>query len=281
MIEVNIFDLEFIHTEGMLGYITSSDTRKPTKIKWLNGLMEYDGITVFTDKFVDSDIIEKVKCKTKIYWLMESKAINTIYYEKIKDNEHRFDYILTHDEELLNRGNKYIKSLVGSSRVLDEEANIYPKSKLFSMIASNKRMTIGHNFRHDIINQLRHKYNIDLYGTGYKIFDNKLEPLKDYCYSISVMNIKNNNFFTEVLVDNFRLGTVPIFWGCDNIGDYFDINGIITFNTIEELDDILKNLSFETYNKKMEYIKNNFLISENYLSTDDLIANVLTNIKYD
>ena len=41
---------------------------------------------------------------------------------------------------------------------------------------------------------------------------------------------KVDNFFTEVLTDTFRLGTVPIFWGCPNISEYFDIDGIIVFD---------------------------------------------------
>lgn len=280
MIEVNLFDLEFIHTDGLFGYITASDTLKPTKIKWLNGLMEYeDGITVFTDRFVESPIVDQVKTNIKVYWLLESKAVSPIYYELIKNNEHRFDFILTHDEELLSRGGKYIKSLVGASRVSNQDANIYPKSKLVSMIASNKTMTDGHRYRHEIIQQLSGKFNIDLWGSGYKRFENKQEPLMDYAYTISVMNTKNNNFFTEVLIDNFRLGTIPIFWGCDNIGDFFDTDGMLIFNNTQELENILNNISFDDYNNRMKSIENNFKLSEKYVSIDDLLADVLITLK--
>ena len=67
MLEVNLFDMEFIHTEKLLGYITCSDTLKPTKIKWINGLLEFDGITVFTERYIDTDI-SKVNSKIKILW---------------------------------------------------------------------------------------------------------------------------------------------------------------------------------------------------------------------
>lgn len=277
MIEVNLFDREFIHTESLLGYITCSDRLKPTKIKWLNGLMEYDGITVFTDNFIDSDIIDRVRTKIKIFWLLEPRAINPSGYDKILNIEDKFDYILTHDPILLSRGEKYLKYVVAQSRVGDSDAIIHPKTKKVSMIASNKRMTVGHRYRHDIVNKLHSKYGFDLWGSGYRYFTDKKDPLRDYYFSISVMNSKIDNFFTEVLVDNFRLGTVPIFWGCPNIGDYFDIRGIITFDTIEELDYILANLTIDEYNSRLDFIENNLKLSQSFVSTDDIIASVLKN----
>jgi hypothetical protein len=89
------------------------------------------------------------------------------------------------------------------------------------------------------------------------------------------MNSKKNNYFTEVLLDNFRVGTVPIFWGCPNIGDFFDMNGIITFDTIEDLDLILSNLTKNDYYEMLPHINNNFELVKKYVSTDDLIADIL------
>lgn len=275
MLEVNLFDKEFIHTENLLGYITCSDRLKPTKIKWLNGLTEYDGITIFTDNFINSSMIDNVKTKIKIFWLLEPRAVNPLGYDKIISIENKFDYILTYDNTLLSRGDKYIKYVVAQSRVSDVDCGIHNKSKLISMIASNKQMTEGHRYRHQIINKLHNKHKFDLWGSGYKYFTNKNEPLKDYYFTISVMNSKVDNFFTEVLVDNFRLGTVPIFWGCPNISDYFDTKGMYIFNTIEELDNILDNITIQDYNNKLDFIQNNLTLSKSFVSTDDIIGDIL------
>lgn len=275
MIEVNLFDSSFIHTEKLLGYITCSDRLKPTKIKWINGLMEYDGITIFTDNYIGHPIIEKVKTKTKIAWLLEPRVIDSRTYGIITEIEDKFDYILTYDTELLKRGDKYLKYVVAQSRVSNSDSKIYDKSKLVSMIASHKRISSGHKYRHEIYSKLHNKHKFDMWGSGYKRFENKLDPLRDYYFSISVMNCKVNNFFTEVLVDNFRLGTVPIFWGCPNIGEYFDERGIITFDSINELDDILNNLTIKDYTDRLEYIEKNLILSKDYVSTDDIISKVL------
>lgn len=272
MIEVNLFDMEFIHTESMLGYITCSDLLKPKKIKWINGKMEFDGITVFTDRYINYDF-DKVKSTIKVFWLLEPRAVRPDGYAKITELEDKFDYILTYDSELLKRNKKYIKYIVGQSRVY--EPKIYDKKKMFSMIASNKRMTEGHRFRHDISESLSQKHKIDMWGSGYKSFNSKIDPLSEYYFSISVMNSKIDNFFTEVLIDNFMLGTIPIFWGCPNINEYFDDRGIIRFDTISELDEILSNLTIRDYYDKMEYVKKNLELAKNYVSTDDIIADIL------
>jgi hypothetical protein len=146
------------------------------------------------------------------------------------------------------------------------------------IMQSNKQITEGHRFRHEISNRLSKKYNIDMWGSGYKSFDSKLPPLSDYYFTVSVMNSKIDNFFTEVIVDNFMLGTIPIFWGCPNINEYFDERGIITFDTIDELDEILSRLTINDYFSRIEYIKNNFEIAKKYVSTDDIISDVLQKI---
>jgi len=275
MLEVNLFDREFIHTENLLGFITCSDILEPKKIKWINGKYDFNGITVFTDRYIDFNF-DLVKSDLKIFWLLEPRAINPYGYSKIIEIESKFDYILTYDSELLKRSEKYIKYVVGQSRVY--EPKIYDKTKMVSMIASNKQITEGHRFRHEISNRLSKKYNIDMWGSGYKSFDSKLPPLSDYYFTVSVMNSKIDNFFTEVIVDNFMLGTVPIFWGCPNINEYFDKRGIITFDTIDELDKILSKLTVNDYFSRIEYIKNNFEIAKKYLSTDDIISDVLQKI---
>ena len=124
-----------------------------------------------------------------------------------------------------------------------------------------------------------------MWGTGYKPFgknnqglsaaairEGKNEPLKDYHFSITVMNSKEDNYFTETLVDVFRHGTIPIFWGCDNIGEYFNENGILRFNNATELLSILNNINPDLYNEKLEYVKENYELAKQYVSMDDTFA---------
>lgn len=109
-------------------------------------------------------------------------------------------------------------------------------------------------------------------GLRIDFFESKLEPLKPYRYSISIMNYKTDNYFTEILIDNFLLGTIPIFWGCENIGEFFNVEGIIQFNNIDDLFSILPTLTEGNYNNRINAIRDNLEIAKQYVSTDDMIA---------
>ena len=184
---------------------------------------------------------------------------------------------------------KYIKNLIGTSRVSDSDAGIHKKTKMLSLIASDKTWTRGHQLRHIVANAIKDRYEVDLWGSAYKPFgktgltaaairEGKNEPLKDYRFSIAIMNAKHDNYFTETLIDLFRHGTIPIFWGCDNIGEYFNEDGILKFNTGPELFQILDNLTSEEYDKRKPAIKENFEIAKKYCSMDDTFADNLANI---
>ena len=81
------------------------------------------------------------------------------------------------------------------------------------------------------------------------------------------------------MVDTLRCGTVPIFWGCENIGEYFNEKGILQFNTGPELFNILDNLSEKQYYDMMPYIKENYEIAKKYVCVDDVIAeNIITTL---
>ena len=75
-------------------------------------------------------------------------------------------------------------------------------------------------------------------------------------------------------------GTIPIYYGCPNISKFFDTRGILTFNTQEELDNILDNLNEKRYNSMLKYAKINYdkAIKEFVLDNDSLYELHLKNI---
>jgi len=90
-------------------------------------------------------------------------------------------------------------------------------------------------------------------------------------FSIVVENQKMDYYFSEKLIDCFMTGTIPIYYGCPSISRFFDNNGIITFNSLPELSEIIKNLNVNSYYEKIQSIEKNFELSKNYLIPDDLI----------
>jgi hypothetical protein len=48
----------------------------------------------------------------------------------------------------------------------------------------------------------------------------KWDGLKDYRYSLAVENSRGPNYFSEKICDALLCWTMPIYWGCTNIGDF-------------------------------------------------------------
>ena len=91
-------------------------------------------------------------------------------------------------------------------------------------------------------------------------------------YSITIENCRQKGYWTEKIVDCFATKTIPIFWGDDAVNDFFDSDGIIYFNDVKELGDILKDLENngeKIYNSKKAAIEKNFNLVETYRIPED------------
>ena len=235
-------------------------------------------ITIFTDKDIASPFVGEVESEYKVAFLNECRQVHPFAYKWILSLENNFDFVVTHDESLLSRGPKYLKvASPGTTWIPDEKSKVYEKTKLLSHIASDKAWCQGHQLRHIITKMIENRFEVDFWGSSFEGFGKKDKYLclKDYCFSITVMNAKIDNYFTETLVDTFRCGTVPIFWGCENLGEYFNEKGILRFNSPKELIHILENLSKEKYYEMLPYVKENFNTAKNYTQIDDTVLEVI------
>jgi hypothetical protein len=272
MLDINLFDSNFSHSFTQDGFITASMGVKPKLVNWIPKENNWDGVTVFTDHFIGK--AKAVKSKWKVAWLIEPECIHKWIYSDIIKYEADFDLIYTHSSALIARNpSKYKLSLVASSRVPIDEQAIHEKSELLSIIASNKTQSVGHNLRHAVIRE--YGKHMDVWGSGYEWFKDKREPLQHYAFSVAIMNMSEDNYFTEVLTDCFMYGTIPIFWGCPNIGEFFNIEGLITFNKIEDLEYIIPSLNKTLYNSALGAVLENLETAKMYTSTDDMFARKL------
>ena len=252
----------------------------PELIEYIKpGLQEWPGVTVFTDNCIAPPYPTSVNSRFKVAYIIEPPSVHSAPYEQVVQHEKYYDYILTYDDRLLARGPKYVLFGLGTTQVLDEDAGVHTKSKLLSMIASKKTFAPGHRLRHEIISAINDIVTIDLWGEAYQRFDidnkpSRDEPLKDYMFSIVVRNERMNNYFGEQIIDCFRMGTVPIFWGCPNIGDFFNLDGIIHFENISELIETLQTLTKEDYDRILSTgaVHDNFERAKCWRSVDNNLA---------
>lgn len=253
--EIKIKDTAFSHTDY-------STLQKSKYFKW-NRCAENKDVCFFTDHSL-VNVLNSQDTK-KIAWLIEPIAINPNSYDFIKKSEHLFDHILTYDSDLLAKNDKYKFYPHGGCWLNDDDKKIWNKNKFISIIASNKRQTFGHLLRHEIITKLKDK--IDVYGNGYNKIENKIIGLKDYKFSIVVENSKQDDYFTEKIIDTILTGTVPLYWGTNNINKYF--KNIPTFNTIDELIMLIDFYSKNEYS--IDDIQYNFNEALKYVIPEDYI----------
>ncbi len=185
----------------------------------------------------------------------------------------RFYKILTKSEILLKNIENGILFLSGSTFIKDINSVNIEKTNLLSLIASKKNKLEGHKLRHKIVNYLLSiDLDVDIMGRGYKSFENKEDGLAPYHYSIVIENNQESNYFTEKLIDCFLCETIPIYWGSSNIGNYFDIRGMIICKTAADIKLALKGISSEAYTSKLNWIKSNRKKAMGYIDFEKRVA---------
>jgi len=170
-------------------------------------------------------------------------------------NGAKYDLILTYYESVLSQLNNSVLHYFGGTWIKEIKTD-FDKNKTVSFITSDKNFATGHKLRIKTVETLRGRF--DLFGRGFNEIPNKMIGLENYKYSIVIENEFMKNWFTEKIIDCFMTKTIPIYKGCPNIGDFYEEKGIIKFETIEELEQILNSLDGEIYQNMIEHIEKNY-----------------------
>lgn len=263
MKKIKIVDTAFSHGK------TTTDIQISKYIEWDRSEPKDDDIVFITDNSLY--YTDRIKGE-KIGLLIEPMQINDNIYRWVIQNKLKLKNILTYDKDVLDTCENSLFYPHGGCWIFPDDQKIYDKSKNVSIICSEKRETQGHRLRHLVVEKLNSlRKDFDLYGRGYNPIDNKITALKDYRFSIVIENSKKDYYFTEKLIDCFRTGTIPIYWGCPSIGDFFDISGILTFNNEDDLIETIESLSEDLYKSKLESIIKNYELAKKYLLIENWI----------
>jgi len=206
-----------------------------------------------------------------IYIQVEPEAIFPIQ-EKIINNYKEYDFILSFNENILNKCPNSYKYIFGMTFLnLDDVKNIDISIKKFNMscVTGDKLWTIGQKFRHDIFyRQLEIKsLPTTFYISGFseklssinnnprilRDSNNKVGIFKESQFSLVIENSRQKNYFTEKICDCILTKTIPIYYGCPNISEYFDVTGWIILDN-ESVDELISKLSILTSEYYMKYI---------------------------
>jgi len=241
----------------------------------VNQTCKYFSWDFFTKKnpisfYIDGDIIhginDKNDGKLKFLWTLESPYFNGNVFTTIKNNLETvldtYELIFTYNDELLKLSPKF--KWVPAMGTWIKNPKIEHKTKMISMITSNKRMTPQQNFRVEFAKSNLH--NIDVFGREFNDIKEKEFGLNDYMFSVCIENDTYDTYFTEKILDCFATGTIPIYKGTNKISNYFDSNGIIFIDDFS-----LESLSKELYLSKITYIEKNFNEVKNFLLPENFI----------
>lgn len=106
---------------------------------------------------------------------------------------------------------------------------ITEKSKDLSVVSSSLTILEGHKKRFAFVNRMigHFKDKIDVFGRGYNEIDDKALGLAKYKYSIAIENSVIPDYFTEKIWDCYLSNTMPFYYGCPNIEQYFPSEAFI------------------------------------------------------
>lgn len=206
------------------------------------------------------------------------------------NNYKKFDLILTWSELVLNNCPN-AKLFIHGETNLDMEyidSFVAPHNRQFeaTYLSGILEITEGHKLRQEIL-KLDHLLQLPTYwkrtlddfdqerGQRPGYFEEKMtkfgNPIegegkkqiwdRKSMFHIAVENTKHNNYFTDKIVDCFATKTIPIYWGAPNIGEYYNKEGIITFNNITELFKILNEITPDDYYNRLEIIEKNHTLA--------------------
>lgn len=133
------------------------------------------------------------------------------------------------------------------------------KKDHISWVTSNSNVNPGHEPRLRFLEILKQSnLNIDLFGRGIKPIDDKFDGLYPYKYTLAIENYSDNNYWTEKIADAFLAWTIPIYYGCKNIEDFFPENSYIKID-IHKPDEAVRIISNSIKNK---FYDNNIMALE-------------------
>jgi FkbM family methyltransferase len=185
-------------------------------------LVECDYWVIYSDY---NQVIEKCRCAKENIYFIPAEGFNTSTNFPAQFLA-QFGKIITVQKQITGTNVIYNQNANPwfVEKSYDELLNLKKpiKSKLMSIITSNKQHTPGHKKRLQFALNLKNYFGdqIDLFGRGIQNFDEKFSVLAPYKYSITIENDFEDDWMTEKVIDPILTYTMPIYYGCPNIDKY-------------------------------------------------------------
>lgn len=287
------------------GFIENTDPNKFSFFQKIFELAFNEEITIgnfnesdilFESVFSDKTYINDKKWKYTIFFNGESQE--RIVYDIFKNNRHRLSKIPEYDVILTGKfTNKSIKTVNTPLFICYIYSNNYfnllqnpspnilvPKKNICAVISNSNCPK-----RNYFLDKLQKIVKIDYAGNfrnntpkipGAYNSDEILNFYSQYKFVICLENTKQETYITEKIINGLLARTIPIYWGSNNIYDYFNKERFINIPNLSEIvinkviSDIVSIMSDE--NKYLQMV-NKPIFNNNHLNRD--INDIANDIK--
>ena len=210
----------------------------------------------------------------KVLVLHSEPSLLCIDVDSLLPISHFFDLIITSNPRLFHLPNVAVEYFGGTWVESFPAQKEFSTSFMFSLGANMPGMS-GYEVRKTFLQDAprvtamplrlyRGKRPYELSQDIPMLEDDKKDCLFRSMFHVAVENQVEPNYFTEKLVDCFASYTVPIYYGCTNIGEFFDMDGIIQASSSDEIIQILNDLSVSDYWRRMPAMQRNYVSSQKY-----------------
>ncbi len=171
-----------------------------------------------------------VSCSKENVWSLQQEPPNE-YFHRRHNADKIYYRVFTTDSSL--KEERFIHTQPALpwhiGKTYDELVKIksISKSKVLSFITSNKNNFSGHKKRLMFLHKIKDKVDFDLFGFGFLPIKDKWDGLYPYKYSLAIENFSCPDYWTEKIADCFLSYTMPIYYGCTNLSDYFPKNSFV------------------------------------------------------
>lgn len=196
-------------------------------------------------------------------------------------NHQSFSCILTWGQQILDSCENAILLPFGTTFLHGKDKYktlaSHPKTFNLSFLCGSKKIIDGHFVRQNIFQRhselkIPNKWIYTCPG------DLKSQCFENSMFHLAVENSRNQNYFTEKIIDAFITKTIPLYRGCTNINDFFDSKGFFIFDNEDEFFKIANSLTEEDYYSRLEYIEKNYHTAIYYAEIFNRIADLLNEI---
>lgn len=201
-----------------------------------------------------------------------------------------YNYVLTYDDDVLYKnpkarlfrgaetwvyGYKPIEKRFAVSTVVGGKNDLRMKGYAMrhelwrnkDSITIPKEFYLSANFRWK---EVDYNNNLVLGGTKNALFD--------CMFHIAIENTQMKHYFSEKLLDCFQTRTIPIYYGCSNIDEYFNIYGIIIANSVKEIIDSCNKLTPDVYNSFLPAAEDNYIRAQKRINYFDQLKDTIINL---